>query len=173
MNKYKFLLEFTSLIMFFTIYKFYGLINATISLICTTTISTLLMYKKYKKIEPMAIITCVLLVIFGGITIFTQDTSFIKMKPTIIYLLFATILVIGIVMKKNFLEKIFNKIFKLNQKQWKIFTLQWICFFIILAIINEFIWRNFGEDIWIKSKIFYFPIMTIVFIVLQVFYWGI
>ena len=89
MKMVKFLLELAPLVIFFAVYKYMGLMEATIALMITTTISTAVFWFVFKKVATMPLVTAVLVLVFGGLTLYFDDTTFIKIKPTIIYLLFA------------------------------------------------------------------------------------
>ena len=104
-----------------------------------------------KKVPWMPIVTGVFVLFFGGLTLFLQNPDFIKLKPTIINLVFASILLIGLKFDKIFLKIAFQA-FKMNDKTWKKLTLRWSYFFIFLAILNEIVWRNFTSDQWVFLK---------------------
>ena len=105
--------------------------------------------------------------IFGGLTIFLKDPVFIKLKPTIVYLLFSILLFLGLVLKKNILKIYLSTLIKLNDTGWNILTRRWGIFFILMAILNEVIWRNFSTDFWVSFKLFGFLPITIIFTLLQ------
>ncbi len=159
--------EFGPLLAFFVVYKFYGMIPATIVIVALSLITVAITYYYEKTVPAMPLFTAGLLLIFGSITIFTGDTTFIKIKPTIIYVLFAMILLFGLRFKKIFLKNILEKAFTLSDEDWIKFSKRWAYFFISLALLNEFIWRNFSEDLWVKFKVFGFLPLTIIFLLSQ------
>ena len=112
-------------------------------------------------------ITSFLVLIFGGLTIFFKDPTFIKLKPTIVYFLFSIFLLLGLVLKKNFLQIYLSSLIKLNDIGWNILTKRWIFFFLAMALLNEIIWRNFSTDFWVSFKVFGFLPLTIIFTLLQ------
>ena len=120
-----------------------------------------------KKVSTPLLITSFLVLIFGGLTIFLKDPTFIKLKPTIVYLLFSFFLFFGLILKKNFLKIYLSNLIKLNDIGWNILTKRWGIFFIVLALLNEFIWRNFSTDFWVSFKVFGFLPITIIFTFLQ------
>jgi intracellular septation protein len=106
------------------------------------------------KIAKMQIVTAILVVIFGGLTIWFNDDSFFKMKPTIVYLLFGGILSFGLLRKKSYLEYVMEDMLPLESTGWMILTKRVAIFFLSLALLNELIWRNMSTDSWVNFKIF-------------------
>ncbi len=169
MNKknLKSVLDFSPLVVFFLCYKISGIYLATIAIVISTIITTFITYYIERKISWLPIITVIILAIMGGLTIFYKNDIFIKIKPTIINLLFAFILLIGLLRKKLFLKYIINNSLVMSDSAWRNFTLRWIGLFIFLAILNEIVWRNFSTDIWVNFKVFGILIITFVFMLLQ------
>ena len=160
--------EFGPLLIFFATYKFQGLIAATAALIVATLIVLAITYYLIRTITMMPLITAAVVSIFGGITIFSGNDLFIKIKPTIINLVFAAILIIGLLRGKGLLKYLFDSTIKMSDEAWKSFSLRWAIFFVILAAINEYVWRNFSTDIWVNFKVFGLLGATFVFILTQV-----
>jgi len=106
--------------------------------------------------------------VFGGLTLWLQDETFIKIKPTIIYFLFAGILLGGMALGRNFLKAVLGEAFSLTPEGWRLLTLRWSGFFVFLAIVNELVWRNVSTDMWVSFKVFGFLPLTLVFAALQV-----
>ena len=163
----KTLVEIIPLILFFIFNAKYEIILATKVFVISTIISFIISYFYLKKISYTLIITTFLVLIFGSLTIFFNDSTFIKLKPTIVYLLFSFFLIIGLNFNKNFLQIYLSELLKLNNVGWNILTKRWIVFFIIMAILNEIIWRNFSTDFWVSFKVFGFLPITIVFTLFQ------
>lgn len=162
----RFLTDFLPIIVFFIVYNKSGyekpIIPATIALIIVTTITLIISYILTKKIAKMPLFSAILLAFFGGITVFSGDDLFIKIKPTLLNSLFSLILFVGYFMKKPFLSYLFDGAFKMSDEAWLHFSLRWAIFFLFLAILNEIIWRNFSTDIWVNFKVFgMFPIFLI------------
>jgi len=101
----------------------------------------------------MPLVTGFFVLVFGGLTLYLQNDTFIKMKPTIVNLIFASILLGGLVFGKSLLAYIFDSAFKLDDAGWKKLTLRWGLFFVFLAILNEIVWRNFSTDFWVTFKV--------------------
>ena len=108
-----------------------------------------------------------IVLIFGGLTIYFNDETFIKMKPTIINAVFAIILYGGIILKKPLLKYLLGAALKLEDQGWKILTQRWIAFFIALAILNEIVWRTQSTDVWVNFKVFAILPITFIFTMTQ------
>ena len=163
----KSLIEIIPLILFFIANAKYGIIVATKIFVITTIIALVVSYLHLKKVSTPLLITSFLVLIFGGLTIFFKDPTFIKLKPTIVYLLFSSFLFLGLKLKKNFLKIYLSSLIKLNNLGWDILTKRWSLFFFTMAILNEIIWRNFSTDFWVSFKVFGFLPITIIFTILQ------
>ena len=163
----KSLIEIIPLILFFIANAKYGIIVATKIFVITTLIALIASYLYLKKISTPLLITSFLVLIFGGLTIFFKDPTFIKLKPTIVYFLFSLFLFLGLALKKNFLKIYLSSLIKLNNIGWNILTKRWGIFFLLMALLNETIWRNFSTDFWVSFKVFGFLPLTIIFTMLQ------
>jgi len=163
----KSLIEIIPLILFFIVNAKYGIIVATKIFVITTVIALVVSYLHLKNFSAPLLITSFLVLIFGGLTIFFKDPTFIKLKPTIVYLLFSSFLFLGLKLKKNFLKIYLSSLIKLNNLGWDILTKRWSLFFFTMAILNEIIWRNFSTDFWVSFKVFGFLPLTIIFMILQ------
>ena len=145
------------------------MIEAILPLIVATVISIIIMYCFEKKISPMPIIGAVLVSVFGGLTIYFDNKVFFYMKPTIINILFALILMYGkFFLKKSLLQLLLENSIKLKDEGWKILTDRWIYFFIFLAFLNEMVWRTQSEEIWVQFKVFGILPITFVFTIFQI-----
>ena len=120
-----------------------------------------------RHIAIMPLVTLFFVLIFGGLTLWLQDETFIKMKPTIVNLIFATILLGGLFFGKSLLAYVFDAAFNLDEEGWRKLTFRWGLFFIALAIMNEIVWRNFSNDFWVNFKVWATMPMTILFMMLQ------
>ena len=121
-----------------------------------------------KKIPWMPIITGAFIILFGGLTLFFQNDNFIKFKPTIINIIFAFILLSGLKFNKLFLKMAMSKAFVLHDSTWRKLTVRWSAFFILLAILNELVWRTQSTDFWVSFKVFGAMPLTIMFVLSQV-----
>ena len=120
-----------------------------------------------KKIAKMPLITAILVVVFGGLTIWLNNPIFIKMKPTLIYFIFSAILGYGLLKKKSYLKILMGSAIPMNEEGWLILSKRFVGFFILLAFTNEIIWRFFSQDFWVNFKTFGLPILLIFFMALQ------
>jgi intracellular septation protein len=121
-----------------------------------------------KKIPKVATFSASLLGLFCGLSILFKDDYFLKIKPTIINLIFAITLFYGYYFKKPFLAFILGEQIKMNDKDWQILSLRWGIFFVFLALLNEIIWRNFTVDFWVQFKVFGMMTISMVFTISQV-----
>ena len=119
------------------------------------------------KISRMQILTMVLVLVFGGLSIWFNDERFFKMKPTVIYLIFAVMLVIGLMRGQSYLAYVMEDLMPLEEKGWLILTRRFAMFFAFLAVANEYVWRNFETGSWVTFKTFGLPILLFVFLIGQ------
>lgn len=118
---------------------------------------------KGRRLPPMLIITGIVVMTFGGLTIWLQDETFAFIKPTIINTLFAVTILGSLAIGRNIWKTAFEHAFQLPDHAWKIFALRWAAFYIVLAILNEVIWRNTSKEFWVNSKLFLSIPLAIVF----------
>ena len=115
----------------------------------------------------MPLVSLVLVVVFGGLTVWLNDETFIKMKPTILNLIFAVVLLSGLAFGKMFLKMIFQEGWAITDRGWYLLTVRWSIFFICMAILNEIIWRNFSEEFWVAFKVWGNLPITMIFAIFQ------
>ena len=132
-----------------------------------TVIAVLFSYILEKKIPVMPTVGAIIVLAFGGLTIYFDNEVFFKMKPTIINIIFAVILYAGEVIKKPLLKLLLGSALKLSEEGWSILTKRWIAFFIALGILNEIIWRTQSTDIWVNFKVFGILPITFLFTLSQ------
>jgi intracellular septation protein len=168
----KFLYDYLPLIVFFLCYKFSKapepLISATIYMVLTTIIALAISYFVTGTIPKVALFSGLILAVFGGLTILLKDEIFIKIKPTIINLIFAVILFYGYFSKKPFLSHLFGDQIKMRPSAWLTLSMRWACFFVFLAILNEIIWRSFSTDFWVQFKVFGMTPISLLFTISQI-----
>ena len=167
----KILCDYAPLAVFFISYKFIASPNplffATICLMITTFLALVVSYILTKKISKMALFSGLLLGTFGGLTIIFKDEIFIKLKPTIINILFAAILFYGSLTKKPLISYLFGSQLTMSDKAWLTLSFRWAWFFLFLAILNEIIWRNYSTDFWVQFKVFGMMPISLVFTITQ------
>ena len=164
---FKLLIDIGPLAVFFIFYTRGDVKTAILPFMIATIIAVLFSYIIEKKIPIMPTAGAAIILIFGGLTIYFDNETFFKMKPTIINLLFAGILYGGIILNKSLLRYLLGAALKLQDEGWDILTKRWIGFFIALAILNEVIWRTQTTDIWVNFKVFGILPITFIFTLTQ------
>ena len=179
----KLILEMGPLIIFFVCYynapipenlkndleeaNLFKIIFATKIFVPAILVALFLGWFQTKKIAKMPLITAILVVVFGGLTIWLNNPIFIKMKPTLIYLIFSAILGYGLLKKKIYLKILMGPAIPMKEEGWLILSKRFVGFFVLLAFTNEIIWRFFSQDFWVNFKTFGLPILLIFFMALQ------
>ena len=164
---YKLLIDIGPLAVFFIFYSRSGLQASILPFMIATIIAVLFSYILEKKIPIMPTVGAGIVLLFGGLTIYFDNDVFFKMKPTIINILFAVILYVGILINKPLLKYLLGAALKLEETGWKILTQRWIGFFVALAILNEIIWRTQSTDVWVNFKVFGILPITFIFTMTQ------
>jgi intracellular septation protein len=163
----KFLIELGPLVAFFVAWSFAGMFWATGVLMAATVVSAVASKALLGHIPFSLTMTAVLVLFFGALTFWFEDTDFIKMKPTIIYLLFAGVLAAGLYLKRPLIKLLLGEAFKLTEEGWRKLTIRWIGFFITMAVANEII-RHVSEPLWVNFKLFGVLPLTLVFAMAQI-----
>jgi len=163
----KLFVDIGPLAVFFIFYTRSDLKTAILPFMIATIVAVLFSYILEKKIPLMPTFGAIIILIFGGLTIYFDNETFFKMKPTIINILFAGILYGGIIFKKPLLRYLLGAALKLEDKGWDILTKRWISFFIALAILNEIVWRTQTTDVWVNFKVFGILPITFIFTLTQ------
>jgi intracellular septation protein len=159
----KLALDFAPLLAFFATYKFAGMYWATGVIIALSVISLAIGYALTRKIAKFPLFSTILIAVLGGLTLYLQDDTFVKMKPTAVNLLFAAILGIGLFTNRLFLKDLLGSALNMDESAWKSLTWRWVAFFIFLAGANEFVWRTMSEATWVNFKVFGLMGLTLVF----------
>ncbi len=120
-----------------------------------------------RHLPKMAVITAVVVTIFGGLTLILRDDTFVKMKPTILYALFAGILLFGLLRGQSYLKYLMDELIPMNDAGWMKFTVRFIVFYLALAVLNEIVWRNWGTDTWVDFRTFVLPVANVAFVMAQ------
>jgi intracellular septation protein len=156
-------LELGPLVVFFIVNSRADIFAATAWFMGAMAISLLASWVILKKIAVMPLVTGVVVLVFGGLTLWLQDETFIKMKPTITNGLFAAVLLGGLLFGQSLLKYVFGDVYKLRPEGWSKLTLNWGLFFLVLAVINEVLWRNFSTDFWVTFKVWGVMPLTVLF----------
>ncbi|MDT8856046.1 inner membrane-spanning protein YciB [Paracoccaceae bacterium Fryx2] len=144
-----------------------GFIVVTAAFIPLMLVTTAIMWRLTGKLSVMQVMTAVLVVVFGGLSVWLNDERFFKMKPTIIYLMFAGVLGFGLMRGKSYLRLVMDEVLPMQPEGWMILTRRLTAFFFGLAIANEVIWRSFSTDVWVNFKTFGLTAALLVFFLAQ------
>jgi intracellular septation protein len=164
----KLVLDLGPLVLFFVANGRYGIFAATGVFMAAVLAALLVSYVMTRRLPIMPVITAIIVLVFGGLTLVLHDATFIKVKPTIIYGLFGGVLIGGLLFNKPLLGIVFDSLFHLSEEGWRKLTLRWALFFFALAVLNEIVWRNVSTDTWVTFKVFGVLPLTLLFGALQV-----
>ena len=163
----KLLIELGPLVVFVIVYFTYGIYAATATLMVGTVSSVVLSWALLGHVGMMPIVTAAVALVLGGLTFLLDDPSFIYRKPTIVNLLFAGALGGGLATGRYVLKNILGHAIDLQNEGWRKLTLRWMAFFVVLAGLNEVVWRTLSEPTWVKFKFFGILPLTLVFAAAQ------
>ena len=163
----KLLVEIGPLVVFFIGNTQYDIFVATGAFMAATAVSLIASKLIFKRVPAMPLVTGVFVFLMGGLTLYLHDELFIKLKPTIVNVLFASILLGGLAYGHSLLKYLFSDVFQLQDEGWRKLTLRWALFFLLLAVLNEIVWRMFSTDFWVAFKVFGIMPLTVIFSILQ------
>ena len=155
------------LALFFFANSRYGIFVATGTFMVAVLAALAVSYVLTRHLPIMPVVTAIIVLVFGGLTLILHNDLFIKIKPTIIYVLFGAVLIGGLLFGKSFLGVVFDSLFHLTEEGWRKLTLRWALFFFALAVLNEVVWRSTSTDVWVNFKVFGVVPLTLVFGALQ------
>lgn len=155
------------LILFFAAFEVAGIYVATGVFMAAVLTALAFGYWREKRLRPMPLFTAVLVLIFGGLTLYLKDATFIKMKPTVLYVFFGATLIGGLRFNRLFIKYLFDQAFALTDEGWRKLTWRWGLFFLALAAINEAVWRSFSTAVWVEFKVFGILPLTFLFMLTQ------
>jgi intracellular septation protein len=144
-----------------------GIFVATAVFMVAIVVALVVSYALTRRWPVMALVSAFVVVVFGGLTLVLQNETFIKVKPTIIYVLFTAVLFGGMIFRKPLLAMVFDQVFHLTEEGWRKLTVRWALFFLVLAVLNEIVWRTQSTDTWVTFKVFGVMPLTFVFAMLQ------
>jgi intracellular septation protein len=116
----------------------------------------------------MPLVTCLLVILFGGLTLYLKNDTFIKMKPTVLYASFGLVLIGGLAFNRLFIKYVLAEAFDLSERGWRALTWRWAIFFLILAALNEVVWRHYSTGTWVWFKVAGVLPLTLLFAFAQV-----
>jgi len=151
------------LVVFFVVNRMEGIMAGTGAFMAATLVSVVLSHRLDRRLPLMPLISCGFVMLFGGLTLALDDALFIKIKPTVVNLLFAAVLGIGLALKRPFLKMLMGAMIELDDQGWRVLTLRWAVFFVVLAVLNEIVWRSMSTDAWVNFKVFALMPLTLLF----------
>jgi intracellular septation protein len=163
----KLVLDLGPLALFFAANSRYGIFAATATFMVAVLAALAASYLLTRRLPIMPVVTAIIVVVFGGLTLILHDATFIKVKPTIIYALFGAVLFGGLYFNKPLLGVVFDSLFNLTDEGWRKLTWRWAIFFFALAALNEIVWRNASTNVWVDFKVFGVVPLTFLFAALQ------
>ena len=151
---FKLATEVGPLLIFFAANAKFGLFAATAAFMVAVIAAIVASYVVNRHVPMMAIVTAIIVMVFGGLTLVLHDETFIKMKPTIVYALFGGTLAVGLALGRSFIAIMFDQVFNLTPAGWRLLTIRWTLFFAGMAVLNEIVWRTQSTDFWVAFKAF-------------------
>ena len=163
----KLALELGPLLVFFIANAHWNVFVGTAAFMAAVVVALVASYSLTHSVPMMALLSTVVVIVFGGLTLILHDAMFIKLKPTIIYTLFGTILLAGLAVGRPLLTIVFHEVFELTPEGWRKLTIRWALFFLAMAVLNEIVWRTQSTDFWVTFKAFGVLPLTALFAALQ------
>lgn len=170
-------LELGPLLLFFAVFMWFrgetvsvwgvdytALVFATLVFVPVLALATLIQWRLSGKLAPMQVVTLILVVVFGGLSVWLNDPRFFKMKPTIIYLLFGALLGYSLMTRRNWLQALLGEALPMTAAGWRKLTLRMTVMFLALAVANEIVWRSMSETAWVYFKTFGLPLVIFAFL---------
>jgi intracellular septation protein len=160
-------LDLGPLLIFFAAFKWGGFFVATGAFMAAIAVTLVAGWWIERKLSPMPVFTALLVMVFGGLTLYLQNETFLKVKVTVLYVFFAVILLGGLATGRLFIKYVFAQAFELDEVGWKKLTLRWGIFFLALAALNEAVWRNLSTDLWVDFKVWVILPLILLFALAQ------
>ncbi len=164
---FKLATELGPLVVFFVANGRFDIFTATAAFMVAIAVSMIVSYVVTRHIPIMAVVSGAVVAVFGTLTLVLHDETFIKIKPTIIYSLFALILGGGLLFGRSLIAVMFDQMFNLTPEGWRALTIRWAGFFACMAVLNEIVWRTQTTDFWVGFKAFGVIPLTMIFAMLQ------
>lgn len=163
----KLALDLGPLLIFFVVTQTAGIYWGTGAFMVAMLIAISIGVVVERKLSPMPLITGALVLVFGGLTLWLSNDVFIKIKPTILYTMFAAILLGGLAFGRLFIKTVLGQTLRLNDPAWRTLTWRWSAFFLVLAVLNEIVWRNVSTNTWVAFKVWAIFPLTLLFAMSQ------
>jgi intracellular septation protein len=163
----KLAVEIGPLAVFFITNAKAGIFNATMAFMVAISIALVVAWIFERRIPTLPLVTGIVVMVFGGLTLWLQDETFIKLKPTIVNACFALAIFVGLALKRNYIKTVMGSMIAMDDEGWRKLAWRWGGFFLAMALINEAVWRNVSTDMWVNFKVFGFLPITFVFAMLQ------
>jgi len=164
------LVDYGPLAAFFLVYWLRDLTAATVAIMAATAVALVLALIVERRVPMMPLVTAAVVGIFGGLTLWLQDETFIKMKPTIVQLIFAAVLFGGLLLKRPLLKPLLGSAWPLDDDGWHKLSFRFAVFFLAMAAVNEAVWRTQSTDFWVTFKVFGIMGLTFLFVASQVYF---
>ncbi len=163
----KIAVEAGPLVVFFVAFAWGDIFVATAAFMVAVIAALAVSWITARRIPNVPLFSALIVLVFGGLTLWLNDETFIKLKPTIINAAFAIALFAGLLFDRPLLKPLFDSVFQIDAAGWKILTRRWAFFFAAMAVLNEIVWRSFSTETWVSIKVFGYLPITLVFSVLQ------
>ena len=163
----KLAVEIGPLAVFFIFNSRAGIMEATMAFMVAISIALVVAWVFERRIPTLPLVTGVVVMVFGGLTLYLNDETFIKLKPTIINSTFALVLFVGLAFKRSYIKTVMGSMMQLDDEGWRKLAWRWGFYFIFMAVLNEIVWRNVSTDMWVNFKVFGNLPITFVFAMSQ------
>lgn len=160
-------IEAGPLLVFFAVNASYGIFAATGVFMAAIVVSLGVAYAAARHVPALPLVSGLIVLVFGGLTLYLQNETFIKLKPTIVNVLFSAAIFGGMAFGRNYVKTLFGAMSALSDEGWRLLAIRWGLFFLAMAVLNEIVWRNFSTDAWVTFKTFGFLPLTVLFALAQ------